>query len=136
MLRQKFLADARLVIKPMQRGLRGNLHQVPIAFFIFGQHQKMVVGVAVRRGPRDDVIVFLADVKLAAHDRLDAGLMRRIHKMYRAKDIAVVGHGHGRHAQLVNALDQFLDVASAVEQRIITMQMQMDELIFAHEGST
>jgi hypothetical protein len=55
--------------------------------------------------------------------------------MHRAKNIAVVGHGHGGHAELMNALDQFLDVASAVEQRVIAMQMQVDELILAHEGS-
>jgi hypothetical protein len=30
-------------------------------------------------------------------------------------------------------MDEFVDVASAVEQRIIAMQMQMDELILAHE---
>jgi hypothetical protein len=79
------------------------------------------------------VIIFLADVKLASDDRFNANLVRGIHKVHRAKDVSMVGHGHGRHAQFVNAMDEFVDVASAVEQRIIAMQMQMDELILAHE---
>jgi hypothetical protein len=53
-----------------------------------------------------------------------------------AKNIAVVGHGHRRHAQFVDALHKFLNVAGAVEQRIITMQMKMDELILSHEDGT
>jgi hypothetical protein len=36
----------------------------------------------------------------------------------------------------MDAVDEFLDVASAVEQRIIAMQMQVDELVLGHEGST
>jgi ketol-acid reductoisomerase len=55
--------------------------------------------------------------------------------MHRAKNIAVVGHGHRGHAELVDALDEFLNVASAVEQRIIAMQMQVDELVLGHEAA-
>jgi hypothetical protein len=53
--------------------------------------------------------------------------------MHGAKNIAVVGHSHGGHPEFLNALDKFLNVASAVEQRIIAMKMQVDELILAHE---
>jgi len=53
--------------------------------------------------------------------------------MHRTKNIAVIGHGHGGHAKLMDALDQFLDVAGAVEQRVVAMQMQVDELVLAHE---
>jgi hypothetical protein len=34
----------------------------------------------------------------------------------------------------VDALDKFFNVASAVEQRIIAMQMQVDELVLGHEA--
>ena len=122
-LRQKFLAHPRLVIKPVQRGLRRNLHQVPVAFLVLGQHQQMVVSVALRRRPPDIVIIFLADVQLAAHNRLHACLLCRVHKMHRAKNVPVIGHRHGRHAELFYALHQFFNVASAVEHRIIAMQM-------------
>ena len=71
-LGQKLLADARLVIEAVQRSLRGDLDQVAVAFFVFGQHQQVVVGVALGRRALDVVVVLLADVKLAADDRLDA----------------------------------------------------------------
>ena len=58
----------------------------------------MIVSVAFGRCARDPMIVFFADVKLAADDRLDSRSLGRIHKMHRAKNIAVVGHGHGGHA--------------------------------------
>jgi hypothetical protein len=56
--------------------------------------------------------------------------------MHRAKNVAVVGHGDRRHAEFMDSIYEFLDVASAVEQRIIAMQMQVDELVLGHEGST
>jgi hypothetical protein len=47
--------------------------------------------------------------------------------MHRAKNVAMVGHSHGRHAEFGNAFNQFLDVASAIEQGVIAMKMQMYE---------
>jgi hypothetical protein len=48
----------------------------------------------------------------------------------------MVGHGDRRHAKFMNPVNKFLDVASAVEQRVITMEMQVNELVLAHEDST
>ena len=75
MFGQKSLADARLVVKAVQRSFRGDLDQIAIAFFVLGQHQQMVVGIAFRRRALDVVIVFLADVKFAADDGLDSRLL-------------------------------------------------------------
>ena len=69
MFRQKLLADARLVIEAVHAGFRGDLDQVAVAFFIFRQHQQVVVGIAFRRCA---MVIFFADVKLAPDDRLDA----------------------------------------------------------------
>jgi len=33
----------------------------------------------------------------------------------------------------MNPVDEFLNVASAIEQRVIAMQMQVDESVLAHE---
>jgi ketol-acid reductoisomerase len=73
------------------------------------------------------VIVFLANVEFAANNRFDAGLVRCIHEMHGAKNIAVVGQGHRGHAKFLDPIDEFLNVASAVEERIITVQVQMNE---------
>jgi hypothetical protein len=45
----------------------------------------------------------------------------------------VIGHGDCGHAKFLNPIDEFLNVASAVEQRVIAMQMQVDELVLGHE---
>ena len=133
MLGQKLFAYARLVIETMQRCLGRDLYEITVAFFVFGEHQQMVVSVAFGRRAPDVMVIFLADVKLAADDRLDTGLDGGIHKMHGAKNIAVVGHGHGRHSQLLDALDELFDVAGAIEHGVIAMQMQVDE--FRHEDS-
>ena len=125
MLGEKLLADARLVVKAVQRSFRRDLDQIAVAFFVFGEHQQMVVGVAFGGGA---VVVFFADVEFAADDRLHAGMFGRVDKMDCAKNIAVVGHGHGGHAELFHALAEFFDVASAVEHGIVGMQVQVDEL--------
>jgi hypothetical protein len=36
----------------------------------------------------------------------------------------------------MDPINQFLNVASAVKEGIIAMQMEMDELVLAHEGLT
>src|ERR1019366_3088020 len=136
MLRQEFLANAWLVVKAAQRSFRRDLHQVAVAFFVFGEHQQMVVSVTVGGSARDDVIVFLANVEFAANNRFDAGLVRCIHEMHGAKNIAVIGHGHRGHAKFLDPINEFLNVASAVEQRVIAVEMQMDELLLAHERLT
>ncbi len=89
----------------------------------------MVVGVAFWRSALDVVIVLLADVKLASDDGLDAFLLCRVDKMHGAKNIAVIGHGDGRHPELFHAMDELFDVAGAVKERVIGMEMQVDELI-------
>jgi hypothetical protein len=60
--------------------------------------------------------------------------VRCVYKMHRAKNIPVVGHGHRGHAKFMNPVNQFLDVTSAVEQRVVAVQMQVDELVLAHEA--
>ena len=48
----------------------------------------------------------------------------------------MIGHGDRRHAKFMNPVNKFLDVASAIEQGVIAMQMEVDELVLAHEDST
>ena len=76
------------------------------------------------------MILRLAHVKLAAQDRLDAFRLRRIEKVHRAVDIAVVRHGDRLLPQRRHAVHKLVDVASPVEQRVFRMQMQMGE--FGH----
>jgi hypothetical protein len=44
----------------------------------------------------------------------------------------VVGHGHRRHAEFLDAVAELFDVASAIEHGVIGMKVEMDEL--GHRG--
>src|ERR1051325_9784112 len=46
---KKFLAYTWLVVEAVQRGLRGDLDQVAVALFVLGQHQQVVISVALGR---------------------------------------------------------------------------------------
>jgi hypothetical protein len=85
----------------------------------------MVVGVALGWSA---VIIFLADIKLAADDRLDARLLRLVNKLHRAIDVAVVGHGHSFLPDFGYPFHQALHAASAVKQGIIGMEVKVNEL--------
>ena len=128
MFRQEFLADARLVVETAKGRFRRDLGKVAVAFFVFRQHQQMIVGVAFGGCAFDVVIVLLADVKLAADDRLDSCRFGRIHKVHRAENVAMIGHGHGGHAQFFHALDKLFHVAGAIQHGVIGMEVQVNEL--------
>ena len=88
----------------------------------------MVVGVAIGRGAFDVMVVFFADVEFAADDGLDAVFVGGVYEMHGAEDISVVGHGNGGHAEFLYALAELFHVAGAVEERVIGMEVQVDEL--------
>ncbi len=121
MLGEKFFAHARLVVEAVQRSFGGDLYQIAIAFFVFCQHQQMVVGIAFGRSALDVVIVFFADVEFAADDRLDSVFLRGIDKVHCAENVAVIGHRDGRHAEFLHAGAEFFDVAGAIEQGVISV---------------
>jgi hypothetical protein len=129
---EELLAYSRLVIEAVQRSLRRYFDQIAIAFFILGEHQQVVVGIAFGGAT---VIVLFADVKFATDDRLHACVLCGIDEVDCAKNIAVVGHRHGRHSHLFHALAKFLDVTGAVEHGVVRVQVQVDELGHGSVGS-
>ena len=113
----------------MQRCLGDDLHQVAVALIVLGQHDEMVVGVALRRGA---MVFLLGDVELAAQDRLNTGFLGGVDERDGAEDVAVVGHGDRGHLEFFDAADQALDLASAVEHGEVGMKMEMNELWLRH----
>src|SRR5277367_1180364 len=89
MLGQILLADARLAVEAVQRSLRSDSYQIPVSLFVLCQHEQMIVIIALRVGA---MVFLLADVELTAQDRLDAALLRRLKKMHRAINVAMVGN--------------------------------------------
>jgi hypothetical protein len=47
--------------------------------------------------------------------------------MHCAIDIAVIGHSHRSLAYFRNPADKLFNVASAIQERVIGMEMKMDE---------
>ena len=72
-------------------------------------------------------------VELEADDGLDAFVEGGAIELDDAAQGAVVGEGHGRHAQLLGPLDEALHTAGAVEQRVLAVHVKMDE-IGGHRG--
>jgi hypothetical protein len=124
MLRQIFLADARLSIEPVQRRLRRDANEIPIALLVLRQHQQMVVVVALRIFA---MVILLADVQLAPQDRMHVVLFRRLEEVHRPVNVAVIGDCDRLLSDARNALDELFHVACAVQQRVVRMQMQMGE---------
>ena len=73
------------------------------------------------------MILRLAHVELAPQDRLDALFLGRVEKVHRSIDISVVRHGDGLLPQRRHAIDELVDVAGAIEQRVFGVQMQVGE---------
>ena len=76
------------------------------------------------------VVLVFADVEFAAEDGLDAFGLGRVEEVHRAVDVAVVGHGDGFLAESGDAVDEFINVAGAVEEGVFGVEMEVGE--FGH----
>ena len=68
-------------------------------------------------------VVIRRDVYFAADDRLHPTGGSRVVEMLGGKEVAVIGDGDGGHAAAGGFVNQFGDVASAVEKTVIGVQM-------------
>ena len=93
----------------------GELYEVAIALVVGGE-QRQVVALGPHRAARGVVV---DEVDLTADDRLDAVLCARLVQLDRAVHDAVVGQADGRLAELRGARDERVDLARAVEQRVL-----------------
>ena len=113
--------DPRLVVVALEEARRGELDQVRVALVRLGEERE--VGVAL---PLREPVV--GDVDLAAEQRLDALLPGLPVELDRAGEAAVVGERDGRHLQLGSARRQLRDPAGPVEDRVLGVDVEVDEL--------
>ena len=78
------------------------------------------------------LVALLRNVDFAADHRMHAVALGGVVELDRAEQVAVIGHGDGRHLLLDRGLHELVDVAGPIEQRIIGVAMQVDERIFRH----
>jgi hypothetical protein len=119
-LRDQFAVDAGLVVVAFEVRLRREGDEILVSFEIPRQQQE-VVGLVV--APFAALARSLGDVGLHADDGLDATVARLAVEVDRPVEGAVVGHGHGFHAELLHAVHQGRDFRHAVEERILGMSV-------------
>ena len=102
---------------------RGELDQVGEAGVVFGQQGEVVALVLRLLLDRLDVV---DEVGLEAGDRLDPVLLAGLVEVDGAVHHAVVGEPEGGLAHLRGARRHRVDLAGAVEQRVLAVGMQMD----------
>ena len=113
--------DARLVPVAVQVAERDQPDQVVVALGRLGQQRQVRAPLLLRaRG------VVVDHVHLAAEYRLDALLLGRFGELHGARHRPVVGQPDGRHVERGGALDQRPDPAGAVEDRVLTVHVEVD----------
>ena len=123
---QHLVAHARLVVHALDVPRGDDLHQVLVALVILGQEDEVVVFLVVV--VLEVVVVVLGDVDLAAVDGLDRRVFgRHVAEILHAVQVAVVGDGEARHAELFRAAEELLDVAHPVEDGILGMDVEVYE---------
>jgi hypothetical protein len=88
----------------------------------------MVVAVGVGAG----LVALLRNVDFAADYGLDTFRFRGVVKLDRAKQIAVIRHGNGRHLLLGDHIHELVDFAGPVEQGVVGVVMKVNEWSFGH----
>jgi hypothetical protein len=124
---QELHVDARLVVEALEVALGDELHQIAVPLLVHREQDEVVdpVEAAGLRVPVEARA--LGDVDLAADDRLDARLARRLVELDRAEQVAVVGHGCGRHTRTRELADQSLDPDGSVQERELRVKVQVSE---------
>jgi hypothetical protein len=117
---QELPVDARLRVVALEVAERGELDQVGVAGVRLGEEGQVRVAARARAA-------VVGDVDLAAENRLHALLLRRLVELDGAGQGAVVGERHRGHLELGGAGRERGDPARPVEDRVLAVDMQMDE---------
>jgi hypothetical protein len=73
-----------------------------------------------------------SDVHLTAEDRFDAALLGVVVEDHRREHVPVLGDRQRRHLETRRLIEQLVDAARAIEQRILGVQMKMNEFLVSH----
>ena len=130
---QQVHVDARPEVQAVDERLAGQLGQVAEPRLVARDQGQVVVAVAVALAV-PLVHRALGDVDLAAHQRLDPSARALGVELDRSIHVPVVRQGEGALTVLVAGADHVLDSVRAVEQRVLRVDMQVDEVGVRHGG--
>ncbi len=126
MLREQFLVDARLVVEAFRVARRHELDQVVIALEVLGEQHQVILRLARIPALREPAAG--CDVHLAPENRIEPARTRVVVKDHRRKQVAVLRDRNRRHLQPDGLVEQFVDPARAVEQRVFGVEVEVNEL--------
>ena len=125
------MVNARIIIEAIELRGGGNLEQVFVACFVFGEQQQ------VRRGSIQLGIAVLhrtrRHVRFHADDRLDPLIGRGFVKVHHPEHRAMIRDSDRVHFQFLYALDEFLDVRETIEQGIFGVNVEVGEGHFSDQ---
>ena len=135
-LAERGAVDPRLaVVEALEVAERDELLQVAPAFVGLGQQRHVAGPLAA-----GDVLLVLqiagGEVDLAAEDRLHPGLLAGLVELDGAEQVAVVGHRHRRHPELLRLGGDLLGAGHPVEERVFGVQVEVDEGVGHRAGRT
>ena len=112
--------DARLVVVALEVAERRELDQVRVTLVRLGEKREVRVALRLR-------VPVVGDVDLTADDRLDARLAGLAVELDRAGKRAVIRERHGRHLEARRLLDETGNATRPVEDRVLRVDVQVDE---------
>ena len=133
---EQFLVNARLVVIAIEVRGGGELDEVLVAGLVLRQQDEVVIDVASAAAAAGLLLQPAArrHIHLAADDRLDALGAGGLVEINRAVKHAVVRDGQRGEAQLVRPVNEPVQPASAVQQRVLGVQMEVNKISVRHRG--
>ncbi len=123
MLRQHIVVDAWVVVEAFQLGGAGKLQQVAVAGLILCQQQQVARLLVFLR------VVFPdgagCQVGFQPDDGVDTCLDGGVVELDHPEHGAVVGDGEAGHAHVAGALNQLVDIAEPIKQRVFGVDVKM-----------
>ena len=148
-LAEQLAVHARLEVKTLNRSSRRKPEEVVHALVVLGEQRHMRVGTAAAHviagliaspPPHTGLVPAVSawrHISFCANDRLNALGRRLLPEIVSAKHVAMVGDRDGRHTLLNSSIQQRSDASSAIEHRILTVNVQMHKrvVISSHRHS-
>ena len=124
---EDLLVDPGFVIIALQMRLGDQLDEILVAGFILGEEHEVIVHIPASAGGFLVEPAAGGDVHFAADDWFDPLVPRRLVKIDRPVQHPVVRDRQGRELQVMGLVHQPVEPASAIKQRVLGVQMQMDK---------
>ncbi len=127
-LGEELAIHPRLVVEALEIGLGHELDQVPVAGLVANEHGAVAGALVAAVLARALEAAARRHVELAAHDGLDARLLRRGVEVDRTEEVAVIREGDGGEAQRLRGVHQLVELGGPVEEAVLGVDVQVDEV--------